>query len=90
VFAILGGYALVEPISVNLLDGLSLVATEFGCILNAERNAGQNVVTQSEHPTDAPELMLSNEHQWCMPRIVDQKSRPLEGTRRDKIARRHR
>jgi hypothetical protein len=62
----------------------------FGCILNAERNAGQNVVTQSEHPTETPELMLSNERQWCMPRIVDQKSRPLEGTRRDKIASRHR
>jgi hypothetical protein len=29
VFAILGGYAPVEPISVNLLDGLSLVATGF-------------------------------------------------------------
>jgi hypothetical protein len=29
VFAILGGYALVEPISVNSLDGLALVATGF-------------------------------------------------------------
>jgi hypothetical protein len=77
VFAILGGYALVEPISVNLPDGSHSLPQGFGCILDAERNAGQNVVTQSEHPTDAPELMLANEHPWCMPRIVDQKSRPL-------------
>jgi hypothetical protein len=59
VFAILGGYALVEPISVNLLDGLSLVATGFW--LHPQRRE-KHQTEYSEHPTDAPELMLSNEH----------------------------
>ena len=55
VLAIFGAYGLNEPITINLVLGLLLVAIGIGRILNVEGDDGRDGGDQSDRSTEAPE-----------------------------------